>query len=176
MGLLSILISGFLYASEDAQSIKRVKELFNQHYESFEKNVLSERWWINNFNNVLYFGDAPVKKGAKDMGYNEFVRDICIPASYPFFKRSPEEIKEIFGKIRSDDRALSRLGMLLNKCQDSDDKDLINSVALVTYDEGKRLEIEKIKRGQAITQEDKDTWTAIGLFAKYVIIDKKITV
>ncbi|HLJ31022.1 MAG TPA: hypothetical protein VKU36_01165 [Candidatus Babeliales bacterium] len=177
IGLSIVLISGFLYASEDAQRIKQTKELLNEHYESFEEDVLSERWWINKFNNVFYFGDAAVKKGAKDRGYNEFVRDICIPASYPFFRRPPEEIKQIFMEIRSDDHALDRLGMLINKCsQESDDADLINRVAITTYNEGKMLELEKIKRGQAITDEDKDKWTAMGLFAKYIVVDKKITV
>ena len=175
MGLLcGILLGGFLYAGENATTVKKIKDLYCQHYDSFEKSVLSERWWINSFNNVLFFGDAAVKKGAKERGYDEFVTEICIPASYPFFGRAPEDIKRILGKIGSNDDIIERVAGLLDKCKQKPDD--INFVAHTTYNEGKRLELEKIKRGYAISEEDKDTWTGIGLFAKYVIVDKKILV
>jgi len=166
-----LCIGGFLYASEKTVTPEKIKELYYQHYNSFEKSVLNEQWWINKSKNILT-GDFLVRQGAMAKGYDEFVVDICIPASYSFFNRKPEDIKRILNKIGSDDIIMAQVAILLEKCNQKPDD--INFVAQATYDQGKILELEKIKRGHAISAEDKDTWTGIGLFAKYVIVDKKI--
>jgi len=176
MGILCAALlsaSSYFYASENSTNVEKAKKLYRQHYDSFEESVLSERWLINKFNKIPIFGDAAVKKGAKNRGYDEFVVDICIPASYPFFGRDPEDIKRILTKVGYDETAIAHVAVLLEKCNQNPDD--INFVARTTYDEGKMLELEKIKRGQAISAEDKDTWTGIGLFAKYIIVDKKLS-
>ena len=169
--LLSIALLG--YASENPHNLQKIKELYKEHYSSFEQSVLDEQWWINKAKNRL-IGDFLVKQGAASKGYDEFVTDICIPAAYPLFDRKPEDVKKKLQEIGSDDRTMVYIANLINKC--SPHSHDINLVARITYDEGKKLELEKIKNGHVASQEEKNTWTGIGLFVKYIVVDKKITV
>jgi hypothetical protein len=118
-------------------------------------------------------GDFLVKQGAASRGYDEFVTDICIPAIYPLFDGKPEDVKKKLQEMGSNDNTLAYAASLWEKCGKNTDK---NFVAHTTYHEGKKLELEKVNRGQVASQEEKNTWSCIGLFVKYIVVDKKITV
>lgn len=160
--MLHIVLLGLYshsYASENLQSINRAKDLFNKNYESFEKYVFglqSSLWWGRKTGTIAW--------GAEKKGYDEFVINTCIPASYSFFDRSKKDIKNILKDINSQDNIVY-VSQLLERC--SENPQDINFIAHITYEEGKRLETEKINRGYEISAEDRDLFVGMGLFARF---------
>lgn len=164
--LSSSLLCVNLYAraSEEVRVIRITQEVYDQHYNSFEKyvfNLQSKLWWGRK--------TCTVSTGAKVQGYDEFVIEKCIPASYPLFDRNKEDIKNIL-KIVGSQENIIHIDALLDKCSEKPQD--INFIAHTTYKEGKRLEQLMMQGGRTVSIEDKDTFVAAGLFVRYWIENK----
>jgi len=164
LGLMVMDVSS--HEREDMRKVRITQHVYNQHAQPFEKYVFknqSELWWGKKTGTVEF--------GARFLGYDDFVIDTCIPASYPLFDRPAHEIKSIVAYIGSDQYAIDRVDLLLDKC--SKNPADMNFIARTTYDEGKRLEQEKIESGRTVSAEERDTFVVVGLFVRYWI-EKKL--
>lgn len=144
------------------------KEIYRQHYNKFEASIFDKRVMIG-IRRTPIIGEKLVQNGARALGYDDLAVK-CMPLTYPFFDRDEEDIKNILKNIESD-QCINHINILLEKCNAKPGN--LNWAMKVTHEEGKRLEQEKINRtGKAASALEKDTFTAIGFFVRYLIENK----
>jgi hypothetical protein len=159
MLMVSLVLSFCCHASEEIRIIRVPQEIYHAHYDNFKKYVF-------NLQSKLKVGRATgmVGWGAWAEGYDKFVVNTCIPASYSLFEREKNDIKRLIKNAGSDDN-ISHVNVLLDKC--SKETHNKNFIAHTTYNEGKRLEQEKINQGLEVSEDDRDTFVVAGLFVRY---------
>lgn len=159
----------FLYAQGNVKKDTINKEFFSHHYQPFEKYIFKKR---RDVNIIKHFGNDIVAEIAKIDGYDDFAVQ-CIPLSYSLFNRKGNDLSQILRSIGSDEY-LHHVNILFEKCREKPGD--LNWIVRVTYEEGKRLEQEKIKEtGQAASAQEKDTFVAIGLLLRYMIKNKLVS-
>ena len=164
---MMLLFFGLICANVGGQ-VRITKEFYRQHYKPFEAYIFDKRSQVL-IRKIPIIGEDIVKSGAKFSGYDDFAIK-CIPESYSFFDRDENDIKNILYKIESD-QCMQHVNMLLDKCREKPGD--LNWVVRMTYQEGQRLEQEKIKQSQqSASQEEKDTFIAIGFWVRYVVKNK----
>jgi hypothetical protein len=156
------------YAKEDGKRDAINKEFYFNHYQSFEKYIFGKRKEVN-LRKIPGVGVSLVKAGARASGYDDFAIQF-LPLSYSLFDRDEDDFKEILQNIGSD-KCIDSVNVLLERCREKPGD--LNWIVRVTYQEGKRLEEEKLKKtGRAATDQEKDTFVAIGFLVRYLIKNK----
>lgn len=155
----------FVCAQGNIERNRIDKKFFLHHYKPFEKYIFKKQIEVK-------ISRKLGKEIAMLDGYDNFAVQ-CIPLSYSLFDRKDDDLKQILHGIESDEY-LHHVNVLLERCREKPGD--LNWIVRVTYEEGKRLEQEKIKEtGQAASAQEKDTFVAIGLLLRYMIKNKLVS-
>lgn len=156
----------FSYGKDDI-----TKELYRQHYKPFEASVFKKRTMINLGRSIPFGSNFVIEKNARAEGYDDFAI-ARIPDIYPLLDRSDDNLKNLLRSLESD-VCIGYANVLLKRSREKPGD--LNWIVRVTHDEGNRLEQEKIKKtGQKASQQEKDTFIAIGFFLRYLVKNKHV--
>lgn len=165
----------------NAQGSKNIKELYNKHYNDFEKYVLGLQKKLNR--GLSWVGARGVEAGARTIeGYNDFTV-ACMPISYPFFGKNKSYIAGIL-KSLSSDKYLYHIEHSIERCKRKPGNlKLLDWISQVSHEEHvknitlpagiqkERLMAEPKEYQKIINRvsaEERDALIAVGLFSRYL--------